>query len=202
MEAPFSFKPTLFLTAGVCQRGKLKVFFRRVGFARVNPFRFRCRTVQRTCFGTHFFQLSFFFWQRCLTMYQTESSEYTRYAIKQWCAKGGRLLVVIICYYNTYKWDDRVTGVKLSHPTVWILTMHGTRKYIYGFMDGVLYGKWIGKYTSSSHGWYGLYDHRFSNGFLVAFLRPFFPAWMWHENLSVVTGFPGDRMVKEALSSI
>lgn len=34
------------------------------------------------------------------------------------------------------------------------------------------------------------------------FLRPFFPAWMWHGNLSVVTGFPGDRMVKEALSSM
>ena len=37
----------------------------------------------------------FFFGKGDYAMYQTESSEYTRYAIKQWSVKGGRLLVLI-----------------------------------------------------------------------------------------------------------
>ena len=85
-----------FWQRGFVNEASWMFFFPEGGFARVNPFRFRCRTVQRTCFGTHFvFQLSFFFGKGDYAMYKTESSEYTRYAIKQWSVKGGRLLVLI-----------------------------------------------------------------------------------------------------------
>ena len=104
-----------FWQRGFVNEASWMFFFPEGGFARVNPFRFRCRTVQRTCFGTHFvFQLSFFFWQRWLCY--VSNREFGIYALryqtmvrKRWTPTSS---------YNTYTWDDRVTGVKLSHPTV------------------------------------------------------------------------------------